>query len=185
MRTVKRSAFTLVELLVVIGIIAVLVAILLPTLSRAREQARRVACMSNLRQVHLAFHEYALLNHDQVVLGWRSFYKQFNSMVYSSTGDYVLFGRLYVASLMTGPQAFYCPAENDPKYMFNTPDNPWPPGPDGDPTRVSPTYQSIPPFYCANLLIAGAAKNRPKIKRRHNPGLWVIRITRRCNDGVG
>ena len=58
----RRRAFTLVELLVVIGIIAVLMALLLPSLKKAREQANVTQCLSNLRQIGQAIDLYAMEN---------------------------------------------------------------------------------------------------------------------------
>ncbi len=60
-----RGAFTLIEVLVVVAIIALLVAILLPSLSRARKQAQSATCLSNLKQFGVGFQFYALDNRTQ------------------------------------------------------------------------------------------------------------------------
>jgi prepilin-type N-terminal cleavage/methylation domain-containing protein len=65
----RRRAFTLIELLVVIAIIAMLVAILIPIVSTAREQARRAVCLSNLRQLTIAWILYADDHDGQIVWG--------------------------------------------------------------------------------------------------------------------
>ncbi|MDW8050930.1 MAG: prepilin-type N-terminal cleavage/methylation domain-containing protein [Armatimonadota bacterium] len=56
----RRSGFTLVELLVVVGIVAVLVALIFPVFARARAKARQTACISNLRQIGMSIEMYAM-----------------------------------------------------------------------------------------------------------------------------
>lgn len=71
-KNMARKGFTLIELLVVIAIIALLLAILMPGLQRARKQARAVACLANLRQWGVVFLMYAQDNGDKFYRAWTS-----------------------------------------------------------------------------------------------------------------
>jgi prepilin-type N-terminal cleavage/methylation domain-containing protein len=145
----RIRGFTLIELLVVIAIVAVLLALLLPALGSARTSAQRTVCLSNLRQVHLSFYSYAMEQGGYVPIGYRGGRKQWNSMIWSATVHrFTLFGLLYPGYMPTQPTVFFCPSETDPRSMFNTAENPWPPGPAGDPDKhVYAGYGSRPQFH--------------------------------------
>ena len=72
-RSSLTRAFTLIELLVVISIVALLIAILLPALGNARESARNVSCMSNVRQYGIAVHAFAT-EHESLLPTTRFYY---------------------------------------------------------------------------------------------------------------
>jgi prepilin-type N-terminal cleavage/methylation domain-containing protein/prepilin-type processing-associated H-X9-DG protein len=150
------GGFTLVELLVVVGIIAVLISVLLPAMAKARDAARKTACLSNLRQVHQLVAMYANEYKDRVPVGYRG-NKQFNSMIYSGTaGRFVLFGLVRTAGYMPDPNVYYCPAENDPRSILGSDVNPWPPGPEGSPT----------------INVAAGYGFRPEVDIPDDPNTW-------------
>lgn len=103
----RPPGFTLVELLVVIGIIAVLISILLPTLSRAREQANRTACLANLRSLGQAMIMYANDHQDRLP----------NGNPKSTVNDYAAVNTVLIALndvYLKAPGVFHCAADEDP-----------------------------------------------------------------------
>ena len=133
----KRSrsgrGFTLVELLVVIGIIALLISILLPTLGKAREAAKVAQCLSNIRQMGMAFQMYANEYKDSVPLAHvsSSWWQGYSVWIGTTTaGDKGPLYPFYERGYFKQPQALYCPSQYDVRYTYNNPDNPWPPPPE-------------------------------------------------------
>jgi prepilin-type processing-associated H-X9-DG protein/prepilin-type N-terminal cleavage/methylation domain-containing protein len=119
-RNAQRDGFTLVELLVVIGIIAVLIGILLPSMARSRQQAQTVQCMSNLRQLAIAAFAYADNNNGSYPIAYYGSFKSPLSISYSwdfTTETNIYTGvRTVIAGILwqgnTNLEVQQCPAYN-------------------------------------------------------------------------
>jgi len=125
----RKSGFTLVELLLVIAIIALLVALLLPALNKARASALNVKCMSNMRQYVLAAQMYTNDNKGFLPPYWREeratrYYfsdptnnvptNGTDTMVDTTTRTTCGGGRLYEMKYLRSDQVYFCPASSDP-----------------------------------------------------------------------
>jgi len=94
-----KKAFTLIELLVVIAIIAILAAILFPVFAKVREKARTISCLSNMKQMGLAFTQYNQDNDEKNPNGINNFYPGGNGWA----------GQLY--PYVKSEKVYFCPDE--------------------------------------------------------------------------
>ena len=121
----QQKGFTLMELLVVISIIALLLAILMPTLQKAKELARRTVCLSNQRQNGISLYQYASAWDDRLppmvlegpgrglMNASHSFFIEF-----MGPGQWVGVGRLYGTGIITDPKHLYCPSQRSKFFSY-------------------------------------------------------------------
>ena len=128
------TAFTLVELLVVIGIIAVLIGILLPVLSKARESANTLVCATHLREIGMACSVYAADNKGKLPIpigGGAAGNLSYSAILLRSDNNY--FGQLdfsqgtlvpYLHGAAVAQRLFTCPSDTEPRYSAFQPVTP-------------------------------------------------------------
>ena len=125
-RSARRKAFTLVELLVVIGIIALLIGILLPVLSKAREAANVLVCATHLREIGMACSVYAADNNGRLPIpigGGAANNMSYSAILFKPDNGYwgqMDFGQGTLAPYLHGAaiaqRLFSCPSDTDPRY---------------------------------------------------------------------
>jgi type II secretory pathway pseudopilin PulG len=138
----RTRAFSLTEMLVVVGILIVVVGLLLPAVMRARQRAKQTQCMNNLRQIGAFYTEYADRNDDDVPLGtsrfsdpthkgpvpinppitWPSYYTRLNEYLWVEGAPSSAMGPFFLGRMITPDNAklLYCPSEQEEEFRWES-----------------------------------------------------------------
>ena len=151
--------FTLIELLVVVAIIGILVSLLMPSLSKSREVARRAVCLSNLKQMYALSIMYEETNDGYLAIGYSHNYQ--NNYYYYRYGNYTNQGLLGVYADHV-PGYLYCPSQEKEGHRYDTSANSW----TGD--RVRTSYSSAPLVEFDNNGIMVSAYQSSQLEPEYN-----------------
>ena len=179
--TRRSGAFTLIELLVVMAILGMLIGLLMPSLKRAREQARSTQCQSRLRGIYVGYTAYIhddgvfpAMNNDPDDGAW-----QYNYLIYDGRDFEENFGPLINLGEIDNIEELYCPVQTDPFHALATNKNPWPvlPGWDtnaGYGRRYHLTGKSFSQIRRISAFVADALHLPKLIKSAHKTGVNVV-----------
>lgn len=193
MSEMNKGKFTLIELLVVIAVIGILISLLLPSLGKSRELARRAVCLSNNKQIGLALFSYSRKNNSKLPPGNGTIGRGHGIDTTYSLSNRKPYGLAYLITqeYLSGAAVFYCPSWTHPDKNYGVIDTDgsdiafgprrfggWPKDPENDPwptTHIGISYHYRSTFGSRQNEFANLMKEANPSSTAVNADHWTRR----------